>query len=174
MTATDQAPTADARSVEKAFRPSGWLLEATTSFGRAIETNAVAKTGYNSTMLDLIVRLRFAPDRRLRGVDLCERMLKSPGYVSRVIDQGEGLGLVRRQPDPNDRRAQQITLTAAGERAFEAFVPHALEVLNQTIYTALDDEEVETLIDLLTRVSASVHAVLDDSIHASSTPGLGR
>jgi DNA-binding MarR family transcriptional regulator len=98
-------------------------------------------------------------------------MLKSPGYVSRVIDQGEGLGLVRRQPDPNDRRAQQITLTAAGDKAFEAFVPHALEVLNQTIYTALDDEEVETLIDLLRKVSASAHAVLDDPIPASSPDG---
>jgi DNA-binding MarR family transcriptional regulator len=136
--------------------------------GRAIDVLAVARTDYNPTTLDLLVRLSLAPHHELRGVDLCRQLLKSPGYVSRVIDQAESDGLVIRRADPDDRRAQRIALTEAGEAALEAFVPHVLEVLDRTVYTALDDDEIETLIDLLTRVTDSAHRLLDESDHLST------
>lgn len=150
-----------ARDIKAAFRPSGWLLEAQTALGRAIEALAVVPTSYSPTILDLLVRLSFAPEQQLRGVDLCRQLLKSPGYVSRVIDRAESEGLVERRPDPDDRRAQRVTLTEAGENALRTFVPNAVKVLDETVYTTLDDAEVETLIDLLTRITASAHRLLD-------------
>lgn len=143
------------------FRPSGRLLEADTTLGRAIEAMAVTSTGYNSTIIDLLMRLWSAPGRQLRGVDLGRQLLKSPGYVSRVIDQAEDEGLVRRTPDPDDRRAQQIQLTAAGEAVLEAFVPRAVDVLDRTVYRVLDQAEVETLIDILRRITDAAREVLD-------------
>jgi len=147
--------------VERLFRPSGALLEAGIALGRAIEALAVEQTGYNPTTIDLLVRLSFAPERQLRGIELCRQLLKSPGYVSRVIDRAEDEGLVLRRPDPDDRRAQRIILTEAGENALGTFIPDAVEVLEETVYAALDDDEVETLIDMLSRIAASAHLLLE-------------
>ena len=52
-------------------------------------------------------------------------------------------------------------LTALGEDAVDAYLPHLVEVLNQTIYAALTDNEIETLIDLLARVTSSAHQLLE-------------
>lgn len=157
MTTTDQTESPD---IEQLLRPSGLLLEAENALGRAIDVFAVAKTNYNPTTLDILVRLSLAPERQLRGVDLCRQLLKSAGYVSRVIDNAESDGLVTRQVDVDDRRAQRISLTEAGEEALAVVMPHVLDVLHQTIYKALDENEVETLVDLLSRVAASAHQLL--------------
>lgn len=157
----------EVREVEESFRPSGWLLEAEAALGRAIEVLAVAPTDHNPTTLDLLVRLMLAPGQQLRGVDLCRQLRKSPGHVSRVIDHAESEGLVERRPDPDDRRAQRITLTKAGDHALGTFVPRVVRVLDDTIYTALDTDEVETLIDLLRRIAASAKLVLEQHEEAS-------
>ena len=148
-------------NVATKFATSGLLLETETALGRAIEEFAVAKTPYSPTILDLLVRLSLATDGQLRGVDLCRQMLKSPGYVSRVIDDAEREGLVARQPDPDDRRAQLISLTEVGDAALTTFVPDVVRVLDQTIYTALDDDEVRTLVELLSRVNGAIHKLLE-------------
>ncbi|MGI9584943.1 MAG: MarR family winged helix-turn-helix transcriptional regulator [Acidimicrobiia bacterium] len=152
---------ANVEDVAQAFRPSGALLQAETTLAQAIELHAVASTGVNATTVDLLVRLHLSPGQRLRGVDLCRQLLKSPGYVSRLIDQAEEDGLVAREPDPTDRRAQQITLTAGGEEILDTFVPNAIDVLQETIYTALEPEEIETLIDLLVRLTKATQTFLE-------------
>ena len=58
------------------------------------------------------LRLRLAEGHTIRGVELGRQLSKTAGYVSRVIDQAEDAGLVVRKPDPDDRRAQLITLNS--------------------------------------------------------------
>ncbi len=152
--------TNDQLDLETILRPSGSLLQASTALGRALEESAVTDAGRDPTTLDLLVRLRLSPERELRGVDLCRQLLKSPGYVSRIIDRAEGEGFVQRRPDPEDRRAQRVTLTEAGEAAVDAYIPHLVRVLNAAIYDTLEADEIETLIDLLSRIAASAHSVL--------------
>lgn len=147
--------------LERLFRPSGALLAAESNLGSAIECLAVARTQHSSAILDLLVRLRFAPDGQLRGVDLVKQLHMSPGYVSRLIDQAEAGRLISRQTDPRDRRAQLIKLTPTGERAFDEFVPPALEVLDETIYSVLSADEVEAFVDFLERISTRSQELLD-------------
>ena len=151
----------ETRDIEEMLRPSGLILETENVLGRAIDLLAVARTSHSPTTLDLLVRLSLSPNRQLRGVDLCRQLLKSPGYVSRLIDQAESDGLVVRRVDPDDRRAQQITLTKAGEDALDEVLPHVLEVLDQTVYAALEETEIETLVDLLSRIAVSAHQLLE-------------
>lgn len=151
----------DTSKIEDRFRPSGWLLEAQTALSAAIERFAVSRTDYTATVLDLVARLRFAEGQTLRGVELSRQLLKTPGYVSRVIDQAEHAGLVVRKPDPDDRRAQLITLTERGDRVFDDVVPYINAVLDQTIYASLGEEEVQTLIRLLRKVADSAHQLLE-------------
>jgi DNA-binding MarR family transcriptional regulator len=146
--------------IKRLLRPSGALLAAQSDLGTAIEQLVVAKTQYSSATLDLLVRLRLAPNGQLRGIDLVRQLHMSPGYVSRLIDRAEADGLISRQADPRDRRAQLLTLTPGGERVFDDFAPAVLEVLEGTIYTALSADEVDVLVDLLARISTQSQHLL--------------
>ncbi|MGN9803791.1 MarR family winged helix-turn-helix transcriptional regulator [Micromonospora sp. L32] len=56
----------------------------------------------------------------IRLTDLAVRLGIGKGTLSRQIHGLEGLGLVRRDPDPDDRRAALISLTEEGIRRFDA------------------------------------------------------
>ncbi|MGV9269238.1 MarR family winged helix-turn-helix transcriptional regulator [Kitasatospora sp. NPDC003701] len=59
------------------------------------------------------------PDRAMRLGDLAERLHIAPRSATTVVDALEEAGLVERTPDPADRRAVRIVLTAAGRSAVE-------------------------------------------------------
>ena len=48
---------------------------------------------------------------------LAEALEVQPMSVLRVVDDLEAQGMLRREPDPRDRRATRLSLTAAGEGA---------------------------------------------------------
>ncbi|MGI8993009.1 MAG: MarR family winged helix-turn-helix transcriptional regulator [Nocardioidaceae bacterium] len=62
------------------------------------------------------VLLRLVEHDATRASDLVAAMEMDKGSVSRQIAQLERLGLVKRQVDPADGRAQRIALTTAGRR----------------------------------------------------------
>lgn len=66
----------------------------------------------------LLLWLRRSGSTRL--TDLAGRLGIGKGTLSRQIRGLEELGLVRRQPDPADRRAAQLRLTEEGQRRFDA------------------------------------------------------
>ncbi len=150
-----------AAQLEPTLRPTGVFMAAENAIRTAIEQIAVAQVEQDPTTVDLLMRLSLAPNQELRGVDLCRQLLKSPSHVSRIIDRAERDGLVLRRPDPSDRRAQQITLTDSGAAAVDAFLPHLVEVLDQTLYKALTDDEIDTLVGLLTRIVTSAEELLE-------------
>ena len=90
-------------------------------------------------------------DGPLRLVDLAGRMGVTAPTASRAIDALAERGLVARQPDPDDRRAQRLALTEIGRSRFdernarvsEAFAPAA---------KALSRDERSELVDLLRRL----------------------
>jgi DNA-binding MarR family transcriptional regulator len=52
--------------------------------------------------------------RPLRVKELAEAVVLSPTAMSRFVDRVEKAGYVHRTPDPDDRRALQITITDEG------------------------------------------------------------
>ena len=62
----------------------------------------------------------------LKPSQLYSELRRSSGGMTKILKRLEGLGLVERQPDPQDGRGSLITLTASGlelqERAFLALV----------------------------------------------------
>jgi DNA-binding MarR family transcriptional regulator len=47
-------------------------------------------------------------------IELAREVVLHPTAMSRFVDRVENAGYVRREPDPDDRRALQIVLTDAG------------------------------------------------------------
>src|SRR4051794_20548850 len=72
---------------------------------------------------DLLWTLRRQPQRRLRVNELAREVALSPTAMSRFVDRVEAAGCVRREPDPADRRALQVVLTAEGEALLRRMWP---------------------------------------------------
>lgn len=134
------------------IRASGALLAAETALGRLIDTEAVSPTGLDSTIVDLLLRLDQAPGNRMRAVELSRQVLMSPSHISRTLDRAEAAGLVRRGPDPDDRRAAQVAITAAGRDVVADFAPRLTAVIDRVINQHLSENEIDTLVELLGRI----------------------
>jgi DNA-binding MarR family transcriptional regulator len=63
---------------------------------------------------DLLWTLYRQPGRSLRVKQLADEVVLSPTAMSRFVDRVEAAGYVRRERDPDDRRALQVTLTDEG------------------------------------------------------------
>ena len=73
-----------------------------------------------------------------------EKLLKSGGNITMVIDHLEQRKLLRRQVNPNDRRCVVIHLTDSGQTLIEEIFPqHAASIANTM--SALSAEEQEML-----------------------------
>ena len=91
----------------------------------------------------------------LRLVDLAALLGVTAPTASRAVDALEAHGLVERQPDPDDRRAQRIALTADGRARFDernGRVAAAFEPAART----LTREERAQLAALLARLRAGL------------------
>jgi DNA-binding MarR family transcriptional regulator len=77
--------------------------------------------------------------------------LSGPAMTNR-LDRLEGAGLVRRLPDPEDRRAVLVELTEEGQRAWERSV--GVQAAKEELITsaALNEKERDQLNDLLRRL----------------------
>lgn len=75
-----------------------------------------------------------------------------------LLDELEGAGLVTRRPDPADRRARQVTITAAGTVALEEF-GRRLDEAEEKVLAPLNAAERKTLRELLGRAANSAQSV---------------
>jgi len=72
---------------------------------------------------DVLAALRDVPDRRMRQVELAERVLLSNSGMSRLLDRIEQAGLAERVTCPGDRRSFHVQLTSDGEAMLEEMWP---------------------------------------------------
>jgi DNA-binding MarR family transcriptional regulator len=100
----------------------------------------------------LLGALRYSGEPyRLSPGKLSRWMGLSSGAMTNRLDRMERAGLVRRLPDPVDRRALQIELTEAGWKLWQDSVEVQAEK-EARIASALDEREKGQLNDLLRRV----------------------
>lgn len=75
---------------------------------------------------------------------LGEKLLKSGGNITLVIDNLEKCKLVERRQDPGDRRAMLINLTEKGSEFISSFFPRHLDHIRRefAVLTAREKEEL--------------------------------
>ncbi|MCU1367151.1 MAG: MarR family transcriptional regulator [Ilumatobacteraceae bacterium] len=99
-----------------------------------------------------VIRSLARLDRPLQMSELASMLDIVPRSVTSVIDELEPMGLVERRPDPTDRRAVQVALTARG-----AALSPTLQDLHgrcvASVLTPLTAEEIVVLGDLLQRLA---------------------
>jgi len=107
---------------------------------------------------DLMAQLDKAPNGMTLG-ELSQRMMVSNGNVTGLAERLVEQGLLDRRPSPNDRRAQIVSLTAEGRRAFRAMARTHEEWIAQ-IFGGLDATEIDQLMALLAKTKGSARKAL--------------
>jgi DNA-binding MarR family transcriptional regulator len=92
--------------------------------------------------------------------ELSQRMMVSNGNVTGLVERLVEQSLLDRRAAPNDRRAQIVSLTAEGRRAFRTMA-RAHENWIAEIFGELEPNEIETLMGLLARTKASARKALE-------------
>ena len=74
--------------------------------------------GISLTEGEVMYRLAFAPDHRLRMTDLADRLCMAQSGITRATDKLVERGYVARETRPDNRRTVDAVLTQAGRDAF--------------------------------------------------------
>src|SRR5829696_6885458 len=103
---------------------------------------------------DLLWALRRSPASRLRVNELAREVVLSPTAMSRFVDRAVAAGVVAREPDPDDRRAQLVVLTAEGRALLRRMWPVYRRAI-EAHFAAHLDADPRALTALLRRISDS-------------------
>lgn len=84
--------------------------------------------------------------------ELAEFLRLDPSQVVALVDDLQARGLVAREPDPRDRRANVVVATAQG-RALHAAASESARAAERELHSDLSDIERDQLADLLRRLA---------------------
>lgn len=114
------------------------LMRATESMNQRLNHHLLEHglTGSQFGVLEALLHL--GP---LNQSALGEKLLKSGGNITLVIDNLEKANWVRRKRDPNDRRSVLIHLTKKGKKFIEQFFPEHLSKIREEFSVLTDDEK---------------------------------
>jgi DNA-binding MarR family transcriptional regulator len=122
------------------------------------------------TWYDVLATLRDAPERRLRQVEIAERVLLSNSGLSRLIDRIEAKGLVKRVQCPDDRRSLNVELAEAGQEMLDLMWPVYARGIAEDFLPALGSNPCE-IRETLEAVGHQWEATRAAEAEANSTGG---
>ncbi|MFF9273870.1 MarR family winged helix-turn-helix transcriptional regulator [Streptomyces griseosporeus] len=116
---------------------------------------AYARFGISRGEFDVLATLRRAGEPyTLSPRQLSATLMLTTGGMTGRLDKLERAGLLRRSPDPHDRRGLQVTLTDEGLRLIDEAVGAGLAVQTEALTAAFDTERAEELAGLLRELLA--------------------
>lgn len=121
--------------------------------GRIEREMAASEPELPLTWYDVLVALVSAPERRLRLRELANEVLLSRSGLTRLVDRLEAAGLLRREPDPADRRGAFAVLTDAGYEALRRTWPLYARGIQEQFARHLEGGEAAILARALQRVA---------------------
>lgn len=112
---------------------------------------ALSHTGLSLAKLGALRHLAEANEPLPLG-QLAERIACVKSNVTQLVDRLEADGMVRRMPDPDDRRSVRAIITELGHARYVAGM-QALTMAEETMMADFTDTERNTLGELLLRLS---------------------
>jgi DNA-binding MarR family transcriptional regulator len=99
----------------------------------------------------LVLTWLHAHDGHISATRLSSEIGHDMGALTRVVDELERRGFVKRERSTRDRRAVEIAITPAGRQQAQSARRVLVELLNQLV-APFSENEVDTLIQLLRRL----------------------
>ena len=127
---------------------------------RRFESTAVSFTQWMTLM-----RLCAFPEP-ISATQLSKEVCHDMGALTRVVDELERRGLVRRERSRRDRRAVELAITPAGRREAESAKRVVVDLLNELV-DSYSDAEFNALLGLLQRMHGDLENAAGSSMAAA-------
>jgi DNA-binding MarR family transcriptional regulator len=135
--------------------PPGWpeFLRAHAAVTRALNADLVGEHGITLSDYEVLLRLAYAPDRRLRRVDLAGSVFLTASGITRLLDGLERSGFVRKASCESDRRVVYAELTDEGYAKLREASRTHLGGIDRLYAARFTEAELATLGELLGRLA---------------------
>jgi DNA-binding MarR family transcriptional regulator len=119
---------------------------------RELNARLVADHGLTLNDYEALLHLARADERRMRRVDLAQRLLLTASGVTRLLDGLERAGYVDRDSCASDRRVTYAVLTDAGLAKLRTASKSHVADIRAFFETRFSEEELDQLVELLDRL----------------------
>lgn len=121
--------------------------------------NIVMKNhGLNAVTYTVLMVLYGSDQETQRASELAEACAEKPANLTRICNDLEQLGLIKRCFGQQDRRSVQISLTAAGRKCVEVIAPEYWAILRHT-YADISDSDLRKQETLLRQQLANLDVI---------------
>jgi DNA-binding MarR family transcriptional regulator len=137
------------------------LLRAHASATRRFNAELLAEHGLTLNSYEVLLHLARADGKRLRRVDLAERIVLTPSGITRLLDGLERSGYVERASCDSDARVTYAQLTDTGEAKLREAAETHVAGIRGFFRERFSKEELEALGGLLERLPADPSGDVD-------------
>ncbi len=138
----------------------GFVVGRTAHILRAAFRTRFEATGRDITPEEWGLLNRLCKEDGQRPAELADTTLRDRSTVTRLLDGMVGKGLVRREQDPDDRRAVQTWVTPKGRALRDELIPVAEGLLSRTT-RGIAKRDLRITLETLRRFQANL-SELDD------------
>lgn len=129
------------------------LLGAHSTLTRELSAALLASHGLTISDYGCLLLLSRADEQGMRRIDLANQLQLSPSGITRLLDRLERQGYVGKGECAEDARVSYAILTEAGSEKIKAAWPEHVNAVHSRVATVLSEEEIQTLTELLVRLS---------------------
>lgn len=138
---------------EPSIQGRAWraLLVVTEELIRVLDSELQRSVGLDLQQYDVMLHVSEG-DQGRRMTELAQAVVLSKSGLTSLVDRMERDGLLERKPDPSDRRATRIVLTAVGADRFREAAACHRDVVHRIFTSHVQAEEALAMVSALERV----------------------
>ncbi|MCX6056872.1 MAG: MarR family transcriptional regulator [Chloroflexi bacterium] len=123
----------------------GGFLGTYSHINRLVEEDLQSHSHLTHVEFEVLLRLNWEKDHRLRIQDIAAQSILTRSGVSRMVERLEKAGLVTREEAPEDRRGAYAVLTNAGAERFHAAAEAHMEFVRRNFLGLFSNEELKQM-----------------------------
>ncbi len=135
----------------------GGFLKTYAYINRLIEADLQEHARITHVEFEVLLRLSWQENQRLRIQDLAAQSILTRSGLSRVVERLEKAGLVIREEACEDRRGAYAVLTEAGVERFRTASQAHLVFVRQNFLGLFNEEELKQMAEFWKRMAACQH-----------------
>ena len=129
----------------------------------------VDDAGYDLTPVQYVALATVGANRAIDQVSLAGLIAFDRTTIGGVVDRLVTKGLITRQESSRDRRARELTITAAGRQTLRAIAP-AVEAAQTTMVRGLTEREANELVRLMKKAIAACNELSRAPLSSAEPP----
>lgn len=133
----------------------GHLLSVHAAMMHTLDTMLQTKHSISHGEFEVLLRLSWATDGRMRLHDLADASVLTRSGMSRLVERLKQLGLVSRETAPEDSRGTYAVLTREGRERLEAAEHDNITLVRECFLRLYTEEEQEQMADFWKRFMSS-------------------